>query len=149
MRQFSHFLLEFFQDDAKAAIKAIESGQVKTAKWSTEKGWDGRSQKVVVAELHDGTVLDIVPYAITTYAKAGARLRNSNKTRKEVYIDIGPSRSKPEFARMPRRTGKMFGKAIGEGQQQEEKIDKAKQKAIQWFQKNLGLRLGEFDFRYK
>lgn len=140
MKPFTNFLLEFFAEDAKAAIKKIEGGQVKTAKWTTESSWSGPPKKLAYIELHDGMTLDIVPYAITTYAKQG-RLRNSGKTKREVYIDIGPSSK-------PRRSGKTFGKAIGEGQQQDEKIAAAKQKAIQWFQKNLGLKLGEFDFRY-
>lgn len=148
MRPFTEFLLEFFSDDAKNAIKLIERGQVKKAEWKMEKDWGGTSRKVAVVELHDGAVYDIVPYAVTTYAKQG-KLRVSGKTKKEVYIDIGPSRTKKEFATMPRPTGKVFGKAVGEGAAQDEKIAKARQKAIQWFQKNLGIKLGEFDFRYK
>ena len=140
MIPFTNFLLEFYAADAKEAIKKIEGGQVKIAQWTTETDYRGAAKKLARIELHDGMALDIVPYAITTYAKQG-RLRNSGKTRREVFIDIGPSRS-------PRRSGKVFGKAIGEGQQQDEKIAAAKQKAIQWFQKNLGLKLGEFDFRY-
>jgi hypothetical protein len=141
MKPFTEFLLEFMSDDAKNVIKQIEAGQVKEAKLVVGKDWQGRRRNNYIVTMHDDSKYTITPWAATTYAKASSRLRDAGKTKKEIYIDIGPA-----SGNVSGRLGKVFGKAVGEGAQADEKIAKARQKAIQWFQKNLGVRLGEFDF---
>lgn len=99
-------------------------------------------KRVYEVELDDGRKLSFTPYRATTYKKAGNRLRNSDGTRYEIYIDLQIKHPNGRFE----TESKSFGVVVGEGK--DAALVKKREKAQAWMKKHLNVDIGEYDFNY-
>lgn len=100
----------------------------------------GKWHAVKTGEYETDTGYSLTFHSTTTYKKSN-RLRLPDKTKYHVYAYLRNNKNHWTISAQ-------FGSATGESYESNQKIDKAREKAIKWAKDTFDIEIGKFSFKF-